>query len=168
VNVQLEVRWYEFQRACLVLADTHLRLTAMIADLVGLGHIVLDSDLRQAIVIGLARLSGSRQWRRPAFGSGLSFGEYRRNLGLEEVEEMSLTRSVYPAFASGAKEVAAEKPDLPTQLVDGLFVLVDRLIVKSGCLIECSSKVSQLLIEILNLLSNPVQQAVTFLRNSRP
>jgi hypothetical protein len=49
-----------------------------------------------------------------------------------------------------------------------LFVLVDRLIVKAGCLIECSSKVSQLLIEILNLLSKPIQQAVTFPRISRP
>ena len=71
-------------------------------------------------------------------------------------------------LAPRAKEGAPKKLDLAAQLVDGLFVLFQRLIVQLGCLIEGSLEILDVLIELLYLLSKPVQQAVTFAWISRP
>jgi hypothetical protein len=49
-----------------------------------------------------------------------------------------------------------------------LLLLLDGLIVKLGRFIECGLDIPKLLIEIVNLLSEPVQQAVTFTRIRRP
>ena len=54
VDLKFKAGRDEIQHACLVLADACLGLSAVRADLVGLGDVVLDSDLRQSIVIRLA------------------------------------------------------------------------------------------------------------------
>jgi hypothetical protein len=82
-------------------------------------------------------------------------------LGLVEFEQVPLSGGLDQAFASRAKDVSAENFDLPVQLIDGLFVFLDGLIVHLGSLIERG-------LEILDLLSKPIQQVVTFARISRP
>ena len=54
VDLKFKAGRDELQHACLILADACLGLSAMRADLIGLGHVVLDADLRQSIVIRLA------------------------------------------------------------------------------------------------------------------
>jgi hypothetical protein len=51
VDVKLKPRRDELQQPCLILANASLGFSAVRADLVGLGHVVLDANLRQAIVI---------------------------------------------------------------------------------------------------------------------
>jgi hypothetical protein len=72
-----------------------------------------------------------------------------------------LSEGLDQAFSPRAKDVAAEQLDLATQLINGLFVFLGSLIVKLRGLIECG-------LEVLDLLSEPVQQVVTFTRISRP
>ena len=78
-----------------------------------------------------------------------------------ELEQMSLSGGFHQPFPPWAKDVAAVEFQLPTQLFDDLFVLLDGLIVELRGLIERG-------LEVLNLLSEPVQQVVTFARISRP
>jgi hypothetical protein len=80
---------------------------------------------------------------------------------LVELEEVPLSGSLDQAFAPRAKDIAAENLNLPAQLIDGLLVFFDGLIVELRNLIECG-------LEIFDLLSEPVQQVVTFARISRP
>jgi hypothetical protein len=54
VDVQFKVRRNELEHACLVLTDPRLGLSAVRADLLGLGQVVFDADLRQMIIIRLA------------------------------------------------------------------------------------------------------------------
>jgi hypothetical protein len=54
VDLKFEVGRDELQHACLILADACLGLSAVRAKLLGLGHVMRDSDLRQPIVIQLA------------------------------------------------------------------------------------------------------------------
>jgi hypothetical protein len=54
VDVKLETGGDVLKHACLILADACLRCSTLVADPVGLRDIVLDADLRQSIIIGLA------------------------------------------------------------------------------------------------------------------
>ena len=61
----------ELEHASLVLADARLVFPAVRADLLGLGHIMFDAHLRQAIVIrlaGFARLAGALESRAGVAG----------------------------------------------------------------------------------------------------
>jgi hypothetical protein len=95
-------------------------------------------------------------------------GQRRDTLEVREFKEMPLSGGLDDALAPRAKDVSAKQLDLAAQLVDGLFVLFARFIVQLGCLIEGSLEILVVLIELLNLLSKPVQQAVTFAWISRP
>ena len=53
MNVHFEVGRDELKDACLILADACLGFSAVRADLFGLGHVMLDADLRQLIVVRL-------------------------------------------------------------------------------------------------------------------
>ena len=74
---------------------------------------------------------------------------------------MSLPGGFHQPFPPWAEDIAAVEFQLPAQFFDGLFVLLDGLIVELGGLIERG-------LEVLNLLGEPVQQVVTFARISRP
>jgi hypothetical protein len=74
---------------------------------------------------------------------------------------VSLPRSFHQSFPPWSEDVAAVKLQLSLQLVDGLFVFLDGLIVELCRLIERS-------LEVLNLLREPLQQTVTFEGISRP
>ena len=78
-----------------------------------------------------------------------------------ELEQVSLSGGFDQPFPPWAKDVAAVEFQLPAQLLDGLLVLLDGLIVELRGFIERG-------LEVLNLLSEPVQQVVTFARISRP
>jgi hypothetical protein len=54
VDVQLNAGRDELQHAGFILAEACLGLSAVRAKLLGLGHVVLDTDLSQSIVIRLA------------------------------------------------------------------------------------------------------------------
>ena len=54
VDLKFKAGGNEIQHAGLVLANARLGFTAMRADLIGLGDVVLDADLRQSLVIWLA------------------------------------------------------------------------------------------------------------------
>ena len=81
---------------------------------------------------------------------------------------MPLSRGLDDALTPGTKDIAAPKLDLVPQLVEGLLVFFERLIVHYGRLVESGSEVANLLIEIVNLLDKPVQQLVAFAWISRP
>src|SRR5689334_23319384 len=55
VDMKFKMGRDKLQHACLILADACLELSAMRAQLLSLGDIVLDAHLRQSIVIWLAR-----------------------------------------------------------------------------------------------------------------
>jgi hypothetical protein len=74
---------------------------------------------------------------------------------------VSLSRGFHQSFPPWAEDVAAVEFQLPAQLLDGLFVFLDGLIVELRGLFERG-------LEILNLLSVPTQQVVTFTGVSRP
>ena len=44
----------EFQHTCLIFADAYLGLSAVRADLVCLGYVVIDANLREPVIIRLA------------------------------------------------------------------------------------------------------------------
>ena len=54
VDVEFKAGWDELQHACLIFADACLGLSAVRANLLGLGDIVLDANLRQPIVVRFA------------------------------------------------------------------------------------------------------------------
>ncbi len=54
VDVKLKASRDEFQHPSLILSDARLGLSTVCADLVSLGQVVLDTNLRQSIVIRLA------------------------------------------------------------------------------------------------------------------
>jgi hypothetical protein len=54
VDLQFKTSRNEVQHAGLVLANACLDFTAVCADLLSFWDVVLDSDLRQSVVIGLA------------------------------------------------------------------------------------------------------------------
>jgi hypothetical protein len=54
MDVKFKASRDKFQHTRLILADARLGLSAMRADLVGLGHVVLEANLRQSIIIRLA------------------------------------------------------------------------------------------------------------------
>ena len=71
-----------------------------------------------------------------------------------ELEEMPLSGGFHQPLPPGTKDIAAVKFELATQLIDGLLVFLDGLIVEHRRLIERG-------VEVLDLLSEPVQQVVT-------
>jgi len=74
---------------------------------------------------------------------------------------MPLSRGLDDALTPGTKYIAAPKLDLVAQLVDGLLVFYERLIVELGGLFERG-------LEVFNLLGEPAQELVTLARISRP
>ncbi|HUE16795.1 MAG TPA: hypothetical protein VMR25_21645 [Planctomycetaceae bacterium] len=74
---------------------------------------------------------------------------------------MSLSGGFHQSFTPWAKDEAAVEIQLSAQLFNSLFVLLDGLIVELRGLIKRGLKV-------LNLLAEPVQQAVTFAGISGP
>ena len=86
----------------------------------------------------------------PAPGiTGWWLGRRRDVLGRVEFEEVSLSRGFHQPFPPRAKNVAAVKIKLPTQLVDGLLVFLDGLVVELRGLVQRG-------LEVLNLLGEPV------------
>jgi hypothetical protein len=55
VHLELEVGRDKVEHPCFVLADACFGLAALRTNLVGLGDVVLDAQLRQSLVIRLAR-----------------------------------------------------------------------------------------------------------------
>lgn len=78
-----------------------------------------------------------------------------------QLEEMSLFGGINEAFPPRAKNEAAVELQLMVQLSDDSFVLLHGLIVELRGLIERG-------LEILDLVSEPVEQVVTFTEVSRP
>ena len=76
---------------------------------------------------------------------------------------MSLARSLDQPFPPWAKDVAAEKLDLPAQVIDDLLVFLGGLIVELRGLVERG-------LEVLDMLRvrDPVQQVVTLAWIGRP
>jgi hypothetical protein len=54
VDLELKAGRDELQHARLIVADACLGLSTLGAKLISLGHVVLDANLRQSVVIGLA------------------------------------------------------------------------------------------------------------------
>jgi hypothetical protein len=75
-------------------------------------------------------------------------------------EQVSLSGGFYQPFPPWSKDITAVELQLPEQFLDGFFVLLDGLSVELRGLIERD-------LEVLNLLSEPVQQVVTLARISR-
>ena len=78
-----------------------------------------------------------------------------------KLKEVSLARSLDQPFPPWTKDVAAEKLDLPTQVIDDLLVFLGGLIMNLRGLVERG-------LEVLDMLSEPVQQVVTLTWISRP
>ena len=78
-----------------------------------------------------------------------------------ELEQMPLSGGFHQPFPPGTKDIAAVEFELATQLIDGLLVFLDGLVVELRRLIERG-------VEVLDLLSEPVQQVVTFARIGGP
>jgi hypothetical protein len=74
---------------------------------------------------------------------------------------VSLARSLDQPFMPWTKDVATEKLDLSTQIIDELLVFLGGLIMNLRGLVERG-------VEVLNLLFEPVQQVVTLTRIIRP
>ena len=120
-----------------VFADACLVLSAARANLVGLGHVVLERGLGQAIVIGVTR-SAWRGWRFGTRAAGV-LGTLEGHLF--DLEEMTLSRSFLQPFPPRAEDVAAVEIELPAQFVDRLLVFLDGLVVELAGLIEGGSEV---------------------------
>jgi hypothetical protein len=82
-------------------------------------------------------------------------------LALVEFKEVPLSGSLDQAFTPRAKDIAAQKINLSVQLVNGLIVFCDGLVVELRRLIQRGSKV-------FHLLAEPVQQLVALVRIGRP
>jgi len=92
VDVELEVSRDELEHAGLVLADARLVFPAVRADLLGLGHVVLDTHFGQAIVIRLPRSA----WFGWCFGiTGRRRGRHDGKVDLFDLEEMPLPRGFH-------------------------------------------------------------------------
>jgi hypothetical protein len=74
---------------------------------------------------------------------------------------MSLSGGFHQPFPPWAKDVAAVELQLPTQLLDRLFVLLDRPIMDLGGFFERG-------VEVFHLLTEPSQQIVTGTRFGGP
>jgi hypothetical protein len=74
--------------------------------------------------------------------------------GFVELEEMPLPGGFHQPFPPWTKDIAAVEFDLPTQLIDGLLVFLDGLIVELRGFFERG-------LEVLDLLSQLAQQVVT-------
>jgi hypothetical protein len=120
---------------------------------------VFDAHLRQPIVIGLARSArlcrcpGITGWRLRRQGKAL--------IGGVELEQVALPGGFHQPFPTRTEDIAAIELELPTQLIDRLFVFLDGLIVELRGLIERG-------LEVLDLLGKPVQQVVTLARITGP
>ena len=111
--------------------------------------------------------------------AGRQLGRYHDALGPVQLEEVSLSASFNQAFPPWAKDITAVEFELLPQLLDGLLVFLDGLLVEFCGFVQCSFEVLNLLIveflglikrglEVSKLLSEPVQDVVTFPRISRP
>src|SRR4029077_18364242 len=103
------------------MADTCLGFTALRADFLGLGQVVLDANLRQLIVVRLT-WRAFPCWCAAIAGSGLR--RQRSAWGRIKLKEVSLARGLDQPFPPRAKNVAAEKLDLPTQVIDDLLAFL--------------------------------------------
>jgi hypothetical protein len=74
---------------------------------------------------------------------------------------MPLSGGFHQPFPPGTEDITAVEIELSTQLIDRLLVFLDGLIVDHRRLIERG-------VEVLDLLSEPVQQVVTFARIGGP
>ena len=158
VDLKLEVGGDKVQHPRLILADACLGLAALRANLLGLGHVVLDAHLRQSIVIGLARAAWLCGW------PGLAGSRLRRQggkLGFIQLEQMPLSGGFHQPLPPRTKDIAAVKLELMTQLGDRLLVLLDDLVVQLRGMIEGG-------LEILDMLGEPTQQVVTLAGISGP
>ncbi len=158
VDVHFKVGRDELQDACLIMADTCLGFTAVRADFLGLGQVVLDANLRQLIVVRLTWLAFPC-WCAAIAGGGL--GRQDRAWVRIKLKEVSLARRLDQPFPPWTKDVAAEQLDLPTQVIDDLLVFLGGLIMNLRGLVERS-------LEVLDMLSEPVQQVVTLTWIGRP
>ena len=122
--MKLKVGRDELQHARLILADACLGFAAVRADLLGLGHVVLDADLRQLIVI---RLTGSA-WLVPVCrgiaGRRLGRQRWRRSIRVE-LEEVPLAGGLHQPFPPWAEDIAAVELDLLAQFFDVCCVFLD-------------------------------------------
>ena len=177
--MKLEACRDELEHAGLILADARLVFAATRANLLGLGHIVLDTHLGQAIVIRLAR--AAELCRRHGLTNW--FGKRSGNhVGLAELEQMPLSRVLHQPLPPRTEDIAAVKLDLVPQFLDLLLEFLDglimklrrlikggALILKSGALV-CKSGllVCEGCLEIRNLVSELAQQVVACVGISGP
>jgi hypothetical protein len=75
---------------------------------------------------------------------------------------MALSGGFHQPFPPGTKNIAAVEFELATQLINRLLVFLDGLVVELGRLIERGAEILGRGLEALDLLSEPVQQVVTF------
>jgi hypothetical protein len=153
VDMKFKVGRDKLQHTCFILADACLGFSALRAELLGLGYIMLEAHLGQSIVIELARaawLCGC-----PGITSGRLGRQDQTLSGFVELEEMPLSGGFHQPFPPWTKDIAAVEIDLPTQLIDRLLVFLDGLIVELRGFFERG-------LEVLDLLSEPAQQVVTF------
>jgi hypothetical protein len=165
VDVHFKVGRDELQDACLILADACLGFSAVRADFLGLGQVVLDANLRQLIVVWLTWLAFPC-WCAAIPDGGL--GRQGSAWGRIKLKEMSLARRLDQPFPPRTKNVAAEKLDLPTQVIDDLLVFLDSLLVEFGGLIECGAMVVERGLKFGDLLSEVAQQVLALVRISGP
>ena len=128
----------EVEHAGLVLADARLVFPAVRADLLGLGHIMFDAYLRQAIVI---RLAGFARLGRRLGVTGRRRGRHDGKVDFFDLEEVPLAGGIHQPFPPRAENIAAVEIELVTQFVDRLLLFLDSLLVELGGLIECGAVV---------------------------
>ena len=170
--MELEVGRDKLKYPRFILADPGLVLAAVRANLLGLGDVMLDAYLRQAIVIGLPRLA----WFSRRLGVACRRrGRHDGKVGRVDLEEVPLSGGIHQAFPPRTENIAAVEIELVTQFVDRLLLFLDSLVVELGGLFECGAVVRQssLMVrksslEIRDLLSVLAQQIVAFAGTSGP
>jgi hypothetical protein len=163
--MELEVSRDKVQLLSLVHADACLVLAALRANLLGLGQVMLDTHLTQAVVIRLPRFA----WFGRRLGiTGRGRGRHDGKVDLFDREEMPLAGGVCVPFPPRSENIAAVEIELVTQVVDRLLLFLDSLLVELGGLFECGAVVVEYGLEVRDLLSVTAQQIVAFAGISGP
>ncbi len=116
-----------------------LGLAAVCADLLGLGHIVLDADLRQSFVIRPAR---SPRLRGRGRCTSRQLQGHRDVPEYIDLEEVPLPGGLDQPLPPRAEDVAAVELELPPQFLDGALVLLGGLIMELRGLVDAARRSS--------------------------
>ena len=148
--MKLEAGGDEMKHTSVILANACLVFPTLRANFFGLGHIMFDAYLRQAIII---RLAGFAWFGRCLGVTGRRRGRHDGEVDLFDLEEVPLAGGIRQPFPPRAENIAAVEIDLVTQVVDRLLLFLDSLLVELRGLIECGAVVVEGGLEILDLLS---------------